>query len=120
MSVRMLVCARRPPPLETLRYVNSHAATWAEGEARRGVMINDARRAYSYAKATRDLYIELPAEDPEAGRDKLGKLKLCLYGTRDAAKGWQETLSLQLDHVALLEAWDTHRFSITPSAAFLL
>ena len=26
----------------------------------------------------------------------LGKLKPCLYGTRDAAKGWQETLSAHL------------------------
>ena len=27
----------------------------------------------------------------------LGKLELCLYGTRDAAKVWQETLSAQLE-----------------------
>ena len=60
-------------------------------------MINDVRRAYFYAKCTRDLYIHLPAEDPEASPDKLRKLKLCLYGTRDAAKGWQETLSAQLE-----------------------
>ena len=68
----------------------SHAATWCEGNVsgRRGVMINDVRRAYFYAKATRDIYIEIPAEDDEAGPDVLGKLELCLYGTRDAAKGW--------------------------------
>ena len=60
-------------------------------------MINYVRRAYFYAKASRDLYIELPAEDPEAGPDVLGKLELCLYGTRDAAKGWQDTLSEQLE-----------------------
>ena len=60
-------------------------------------MINDVRRAYLYAKATSDRFIELPAEDPEASPDKLGKLELCLYGTRDAAKGWQDTLSEQLE-----------------------
>ena len=27
----------------------------------------------------------------------LGKVELCLYGTRDAAKGWQETLSAQFE-----------------------
>ncbi len=59
-------------------------------------MINDARRAYFYAKITRDVYIELPKEDPKFGTGLLGKLKLCLYGTRDAAKGWQETLSAHL------------------------
>ena len=86
------------PPLEALRFVISCAATWGGvgSSARRGVMINDVRRAHFYAKATRDLYIELPAEDPESGGDTLGKLELCLYGTRDAAKGWQETLSSQL------------------------
>ena len=38
------------------------------------------------------MYIELPAEDG-AGPDVIGKLNLCLYGTRDAAVNWQETLS---------------------------
>ena len=87
------------PPLEALRVVISHAATHDRGKSgqRRNVMINDVRRAYFYAKATRDLYIELPKEDPEAAPDKLGKLELCLYGTRDAAKGWQDTLSEQLE-----------------------
>ena len=60
-------------------------------------MINDVHRAYFYATATGDIYIEIPAEDEDAGPDVLGKLELCLYGTRDAAKGWQETLSAQLE-----------------------
>ena len=59
-------------------------------------MINDVRRAYFYAKINRDVYIELPKEDPKFGTGLLGKLRLCLYGTRDAAKGWQETLSAHL------------------------
>ena len=59
-------------------------------------MINDVSRAYFYAKAVRDLYIELPSGDPEATEDQLGKLNVCLYGTRDAAKCWQTTLSDQL------------------------
>ena len=33
------------------------------------------------------------------GEGMLGKLKLCLYGTRDAAKGWQETLSAHLETI---------------------
>ena len=81
------------PPLEALRLIISHAATHGEESARRMVMVNDVRRAYFYAKINRDVYIELPKEDPEYGKGKLGKLKLCLYGTRDAAKSWQETLS---------------------------
>ena len=89
------------PPLEALRMVISEAATWGEGESnkRKSIMINDVRRAYFYAKATRDIYIEIPAEDPEASPGKLGKLRLCLYGTRDAAKGWQEELSAHLEKI---------------------
>ena len=63
---------------------------------RKNVMINDVRRAYFYAIISRDIYIELLTEDLDAGPNVLGKLELCLYGTRDAAKSWQETLSAQL------------------------
>ena len=59
-------------------------------------MINGVRRAYFYAKINRDVFIELPKEDPKHGTGLLGRLKLCLYGTRDAAKGWQETLIAHL------------------------
>ena len=65
-------------------------------------MINDVRRAYFYAKIQRDVYIELPKEDPDHGKGLLGKLKLCLYGTRDAAKGWQETLSSHLESIGCI------------------
>ena len=67
------------PPLAALQYVPSYAGTWGVGSsARRGVMIHDVGRAYVDAEATRDLYVELPAEDPEASSDVLGKLELCL------------------------------------------
>ena len=104
------------PPLEALRIIVSDAATVTEfygsqevsshladepgrGEThteRKELMVNDVRRAYFYAKIERDVFIELPAEDPEYGSRKVGKLRLCLYGTRDVAKGWQETLSAHL------------------------
>ena len=65
-------------------------------------MINDVRRAYFYAKIQRDVYIELPKEDKDYGKGILGKLRLCLYGTRDAAKGWQETLSSHLESIGFV------------------
>ena len=73
------------PPLEALRLIISHAATYSDGGPQRVIMINDVRRAYVYANITRGVYIELPKEDPKHGTGLLGKLKLCLYGTRDAA-----------------------------------
>ena len=42
------------------------------------------------------MYIEVSAEDPNASRDKLGRLRFCLYGTRDSALNWQQTFS---DHL---------------------
>ena len=61
-------------------------------------MINDVKRAYFHARVTRDLYVELPEEDrlPNEG-DLVGKLELCLYGTRDAALNWQETVADHLE-----------------------
>ena len=70
------------PPLEALRLILSRAATSGSD---RQLMINDVRRAYFYAPATRDLFIELPHEDEHFGRgDLVGKLRLSFYGTRDA------------------------------------
>ena len=46
-------------------------------------------RAYFYAKAQRPVYIEIPIEDWEPGDDeRVAKLSLSLYGTRDAAQIW--------------------------------
>ena len=86
------------PPLEALRLIVSHAASVEENHKgeRREIMINDVRRAYFYAKQQRNLFINLPKEDIEAGPDDIGQLLLCLYGTRDAAKEWQKTLTRHL------------------------
>ena len=65
-------------------------------------MINDVRRAYLYARIQRDVYIEFPTEDPDHGKGYLGKLKRRLYGTRDAANGWQEILSSHLESVGFV------------------
>ena len=51
-------------------------------------MIQDISKAYFFAPATRDIYIELPPEDAEP--DMVGKLEKSLYGTRDAALKWAE------------------------------
>ena len=83
------------PPLEALRAIISHAAT-LDGEESKEIMVNDVSRAYFYAPVKRILFIELPAEDKEAKVGEVGRLNVCLYGTRDAAKGWQQALSEHL------------------------
>ena len=81
------------PPLEALRIILSRAAN----DSRRRVMVNDVSRAYFNAPATRELYIEIPKEDKLPGDgDVVGKMRLCLYGTRDAALNWQNVVSEHL------------------------
>ncbi len=47
----------------------------------------DVVRAYFHAKARREAYVELSAEDHEEGM--CGLLKRAMYGTRDAAQNWE-------------------------------
>ena len=56
------------------------------GSKREGMKLDfiDVRRAYFHAKARREVYVALPAEDREEG--KCGKLLKAMYGTRDAAE----------------------------------
>ena len=59
-------------------------------------MLSDVKRAYLNAPATRELYVELPDEDPGKAKGLVGKLNLSLYGTRDAAANWQKCVSERL------------------------
>ena len=74
------------PPVETLRLILSHAAECEQYQ----VSLVDISRAYFNAEAEREVYIELP---PEAGHgpDEIGLLAKRMYGTRDAAQGWEST-----------------------------
>ena len=75
------------PPLESLRYIVSKCATHQSGSKRYCMLSSDIKRAYFYAKAVRPVFIEIPKEDRKPGDDdKIGKLNLRLYGTRDAAQ----------------------------------
>lgn len=90
------------PPLEARRLVLSYAATTnlqAEVEDPREVMVNDISRAYVYAPAVRALSMRLPWEDDEAQPGQVGMLHVCLYGIRDAARGWQQTLTAHLEGI---------------------
>ena len=60
-----------------------------------------------YAKASRDLFVEIPDEDPRQRLGVVGHLKLRLYGTRDAAKSWQQTLTEHLIKIGFKRGRDT-------------
>ena len=58
--------------------------------------------AYSYAKAAEDTYIEVPDHfDPVTRARKVGKLKRCLYGTRQAARASQRELEAGVSEVGM-------------------
>ena len=88
------------PPVEAMRLIISQAATGEGTGGQKILMTNDVRRAYFHASIDREVYVEVPPEDREEGDgDVVGRLRLCLYGTRDAAQRWQETVSSHLEGI---------------------
>jgi hypothetical protein len=73
------------PPLEALKTLFSLAVA---SNSKRQIGFIDIKKAHLYAKATRDVYIELPPGDCTEGM--CGKLNYSLYGTRDAAHNWEK------------------------------
>ena len=81
------------PPLETIRSVISYAASHGKDGSKRQLMVLDIRRAYFNAPAQRPVYVEIPPEDWEVGDEqKCARLLYSIYGTRDAARNWENEL----------------------------
>ena len=83
------------PPLETLRVLISEAATVEKSKGEKVIMIADISRAFFEADAVRDICVELPKEakdHKDEGKDVIGKLRLSMYGTRDAAANFQRVV----------------------------
>ena len=75
------------PPSECLRLMLSFLASGRKQGTT--LMYADVSRAYFYARAERPVYVDLPIEDKEKGDDgKCGRLRMSMYGTRDAALNW--------------------------------
>ena len=82
------------PPLEAVKMILSMTATHNTGEI---LMANDVSRAFFHAKAKRDVYVDLPAEDKEPGDEyRCAKLEHLMYGPRDAAMNWHDEYFGQL------------------------
>ena len=73
------------PPSECLKILISKMAS----DKRRKMLYADVSRAYFYAPAARPVYVEIPEEDREPGDEEMcGRLRVSMYGTRDAALNW--------------------------------
>ena len=95
---RWMDCSRETPPLEALRFLIHEAATVRAHEplGSKVLMIYDVSRACFEAPAIRNVRVEIPAEDRDEGdrkHDRVGNLRMRLYGTRDAAMNWQEEVA---------------------------
>ncbi len=73
------------PPSECLKLILHKMAMSRKAK----IMYADVSRAYFYAKASRPVYVTIPEEDREPGDENCcGKLRVSMYGTRDAALNW--------------------------------
>ena len=85
------------PPLESLRLLCSICASHQNRPSPYRMLSIDVKRAYFYAEAKREVFIEIPLEDWEPGDEhKVARLNLSLYGTRDAAQNWSEEFTRTL------------------------
>ena len=106
------------PPLEALRFLVHEAATVRSGEemGTKVIMVNDVARAFFEAPAMRNVCIEIPKEDLlEADKrlDKVGHLRMSLYGTRDAAMNCAGG-GRQGDAQVGLRAWEVQPLLVLP------
>ena len=77
------------PPLFVMKMLLSDMAI--HQSMKKCLMVLDVKCAFLYGRTPRDIYIELPDEDPmSADKDYVGKLLKAMYGTRDAPAVWQE------------------------------
>ena len=76
------------PPLESLRILLTIASQPIKDRADPYcISLADVSRAHFYADADREVYIQLPAEDPRSGeKDICGRLLKTMYGALDAAE----------------------------------
>ena len=78
------------PPLEYIRFLLSCCASSQGSTSPTTLMVVDVKKAYFFADAVREVYIELPEEERGDG-SQAGLLRKSLYGTRDAALNWANT-----------------------------
>ena len=73
------------PPSECLKIMLHRMAS----NRKYKLLYADVSRAYFYAPTSRPVYVQLPEEDREPGDENMcGKLRVSMYGTRDAAMNW--------------------------------
>jgi hypothetical protein len=88
------------PPLFAVKLLLSLVAS--SRRSNECLMILDVKCAFLYGYIKRDLFIELPPEDPLHDEGVVGKLLKSMYGTRDAPQIWQQTVELKLSSIGFV------------------
>ena len=91
------------PPLTAARMLVSRCASRGQGGTVSRLMLIDIKKAFLYGRMKRNVYIELPVEDPRAQTgDVVGKLSKAMHGTRDAPAVWHEELEKGLKAIGFV------------------
>ena len=59
------------PPIEYIRYLVSRCASSQWSSRKTCLMIQDVKKAYFFAKATRRVFVALPWEDTKPGEENM-------------------------------------------------
>lgn len=101
------------PPLEGMKFLLTMAASGehtrrASGSRRLGrsedsvLMHIDVRRAYFIARVEKDIFVEIPPEDRNAGEPKQrGKLIEAMQGTSQAEVTWQAEVQKAMSEIGM-------------------
>ena len=79
--------APTPPPAAARFLLSTCASQGKRGPGDYRILLLDIKKAFLYGKISRNVYIELLAEDPMSeggGGHLVGKMDKAMYGTRDA------------------------------------
>ena len=89
------------PPLEAKRLLFSNFSSRALDEKLQ-ISFVDVKKAYFYGIPDRTLYVRLPPE-LNMGKEVVGKLVRCMYGTRDAGAIWENCYSSCLVNMGFIQ-----------------
>ena len=80
------------PPLEALKLQLSLKCSVKVSKRKKTLLFAhfDISRAHFMPKAEREIYVELPDEDPKKAEGFIGILERTMYGTQDASNLWQK------------------------------
>ena len=87
-------------PMEVLKMLIGHCANNQSRNHPFRLATIDVKGACFYAPVAREVYVKLPAEDMLPGEsDMVGRLRVSVYGTRDAAQTWMKHYSGKLRYL---------------------